>query len=197
MRTLGALAVVTVLAGGLVGCSTSDARLEQVTAERDALSAQVESQQARHDAAEQTIEAVEAILADPDAYESEDAVADALGALATPTAQMEDAVFGSVSLRDGWLYTLYGDSSAEDLDSDMTVYHHWLSDDGSEGGTLWVWHGVNGVGNPFELVGISLTSYDDEGKITHEYVTYPYPDEYVEEAIDGAGTPVTGTVPTS
>ena len=194
MRTLGALAVVAVLAGGIVGCSTSDARLEQVTAERDALSAQVQSQQSRHDAAQRTIDAVEAILADPDAYESEEAVADALGGLATPTAQMEDAVFGAAPMRDAWLYTLFGDSSSPDLDSDITVYHHWLSDDGSQGGSLWVWHGVNGNGNPFELVGVSLDSYDEEGRVTHEFVTYPYPDEYVEEAIDGAGTPATGTV---
>ena len=64
----------------------------------------------------------------------------------------------------------------------------WLSEDGSQGGFLWVWHGTNAEGNPFSLAGISLTTHNDAGLISYEFVTYPYADAYVNEAVFGAGT---------
>lgn len=97
---------------------------------------------------------------------------------------MDDAVFGAVGYRTGFYNALY----AGDVDAVIDVYHSWVSDDGSQGGVLWVWHGTNAAGNPFELAGISLTTHDEEGLISYEFVTYPYPDDYVDEAVFGAGT---------
>ncbi len=33
-----------------------------------------------------------------------------------------------------------------------------------------------------------VTWHDEDGLISYELVTYPYPDEYVNEAVFGAGT---------
>jgi hypothetical protein len=50
-----------------------------------------------------------------------------------------------------------------------------------------MWHGTNSAGNPFELAGISLMTHDEDGLISCELVTYPYPDEYVRETFMGSG----------
>jgi len=60
-------------------------------------------------------------------------------------------------------------------------------DDGSQSAALWLWHGTNIAGNPFELAGISLATHDEDGLISYELVTYPYPDDYVREAVMGSG----------
>lgn len=183
---------VTLLSVGVLACGDDDAAriesLEQdlatVTAERDGLAAQISDREARHAASLATIEGVEAILADPDAFGTENEVADALAALAVEDAVMDDTVFGAVGYRTAWYNTLFSGA----IDADIDVYHHWLSEDGSQGGSLWVWHGTNAAGNPFELAGISLNEYDEDGRLTYELVTYPYPDEYVEAAVMGEGT---------
>ena len=59
-----------------------------------------------------------------------------------------------------------------------------------------MWHGTNPKGKPFELVGTSLLDFDEQGRLTHEFVTYPHADEYVDEAVDGDGTPATGSLTT-
>jgi hypothetical protein len=194
-RTVAALVVTALLAGGVAACSTDEStrslqdQLASVQAERDELAARLDARATRHEASLATIAAVEEILANQDSYDSEAAVADALAALATPDAKMDDDVFGAVGYRQGWYNTLFGEA----MDARIDVYHHWLSEDGSQGGSLWVWYGDNLKGNSFELAGISLSDYDEQGRLTNEFVTYPYPDEYVEEAVDGAGTPATGT----
>ena len=186
-RTVAALVAAGVLAGGVAGCSTDSTDSAQEL--QDQLTTM---QAARHEASMKTIAAEEEILANQDSYEGPEAVVDALAALAVDGAKMDDEVFGAVPLRQGWYYTLFGDS----MDARIDVKHHWLSEDGSQGGSLWVWHGTNPNGKPFELVGISLMDYDEQGRLTNEFVTYPYPDEYVEEAVDGAGTPATGSLAT-
>jgi len=197
-RTVTALVVTALLAGGVAACSTDEStqslqdQLASVQAERDQLAAQLDAQATRHEASLATITSEEEILANQDSYESPEAVVDALAALATPDAKMDDEVFGAATMRQGWYYTLFGDS----MDARIDVHHHWLSEDGSQGGSLWVWHGTNPNGKPFELVGISLMDYDEQGRLTNEFVTYPYPDEYVDEAVDGAGTPATGSLGT-
>lgn len=43
-----------------------------------------------------------------------------------------------------------------------------------------------------ELVGVQIDTHDDEGRVTDEWVIHPYPDDYVVEAFEGAGTPLSG-----
>lgn len=188
------LVAVTLLSMGVLACGDDDAaRIESleedlaaVTVERDGLAAQISDREARHAASLATIEGVEAILADPESFGTENEVVDALAAYAVDGALMDDTVFGAVGYRMAWYNTLFSGA----IDADIDVYHHWLSEDGSQGGSLWVWHGTNVAGNPFELAGISLNEYDEDGRLTYELVTYPYPDEYVEAAVMGEGTPL-------
>jgi hypothetical protein len=193
-RMTRGLVAVTLLSIGVVACGNDDAArvesleddLAAMTAERDELASQVSDREARHAASLATIEGVEAILADPESFGSENEVVDALAAFAVDGTVMDDAVFGAVDYRTAWYNTLYGGA----IDADIDVYHHWLSEDGSQGGSLWLWYGTNLAGNPFELAGISLMDYDEDGRLTYELVTYPYPDEYVDRAVAGEGTPL-------
>jgi hypothetical protein len=123
-----------------------------------------------------------AILDDPEAFGTEDEIADLLATHATPRALMDDDVFGAVNFRTGFYNTLYGMADAQ-----IDTYDTWLCDDGSQGGALWQWHGTNNAGNPFELAGISLNTFDENGLISYELVTYPYPDGYVRETFMGSG----------
>jgi hypothetical protein len=189
MRTTPLIAALGAVALTIGSCSGDDA--DQLQAENEELTAEVEALRAdqdlaasRHSASSTTIAAVEAILADPESFGTETEIAAAIADLATPEAQIEDDVLGSIDLRTGYYDTLFGGEA----DAVIDVYDHLLSQDGSQGGSLWIWRGTNAVGNPFELVGISLLDFDDDGKITHELVTYPNPDEYVVEAFEGAGT---------
>ncbi|WP_084127311.1 hypothetical protein [Demequina sp. NBRC 110054] len=171
----------------LAGCSSGSADLEeelaQVTSERDALQAELDTIDARHDLVVEKKAELEEILTDHTSYGTPAQVADLLGTFATEDAVMDDDVYGAVDYRDAWYYTLYQDATSE-----VESIHQWVDADGSEAGTLWIWRGTNGIGNPFELIGISVDSYNDEGLITNEWVAYPYDDEYVLEALDGAGT---------
>ena len=87
-------------------------------------------------------------------------------------------------MKTGWYNTLYDRT----MDARIDTYHRWVSDDGSQGGALWVWHGTNLAGNAFELVGLSLNDYDEDGMLAYQWVVYPYSDEYVLEAVTGNGT---------
>jgi regulator of replication initiation timing len=159
-------------------------QLAEAVAERDALASATPQSSARHDKAKATQEAVTAIVNDPESVGSEQEVVDALAAHYTPDAKMVDAVFGSIGARDGWYETLYGAMA----DSTFDNTYWWVSEDGSQGGSVWLWHGTNEAGNPFELAGISLDDFNEEGLISNEYVVYPYPADYVMKAIKGAGT---------
>lgn len=158
--------------------------LEEVTAERDALTATSSEPTQRYEKALATQEAIEDILHDPGSYGGEDEVVDLLASHATADAVMDDAAFGAVPIRNAWYYTLYEGT----MDSEIRNYHRWLSDDGSQGGALWMWRGTNQAGNPFELPGVSLNEYDENGLLAYQYVVYPFPDEYVFEAVTGSGT---------
>ena len=160
-------------------------QLADAVAERDALASAAPQSSARHDKAKATQEAVTAIVNDPESVGSEQEVVDALAAHYTPDAKMVDAVFGSIGARDGWYETLYGAMA----DSTFDNTYWWVSEDGSQGGSVWLWHGTNEAGNPFELAGISLDDFNEEGLISNEYVVYPYPADHVMKAIKGAGTP--------
>lgn len=183
-RFVAAFATVALVGG----CSGDDDQLQQeydrLSAEVEALRAQQDLDDSRHEKSAATIDTAELILADPESFGNETEIAAAIAELATEEAQIEDDVFGSIGYRDGYDETLFSGNT----DAVIDVHDHWLSEDGSQGGSLWVWHGTNVRGNPFELIGISLFDFDDEGRIVHELVTYPYPDEYVTEAFEGAGT---------
>ncbi|WP_156165220.1 hypothetical protein [Demequina rhizosphaerae] len=185
-----AAAVVALAAGCSTGGSTEDleAQLAEVTEQRDALQTELDAIDARYDKVDATRTAIEEILADTESFGTPDEVADLIASYATDDAVMDDDVFGAVGYRQAWYNTLYGGGDAE-----IETVQSWVDADGSESGNLWVWRGVNASGNPFELIGISIMTYDDEGSITNEWVAYPYPDEYVRVAFIGGGTPTTAT----
>ncbi len=152
--------------------------LETAAAERDALAAQIAAAEVRYektDAAEQLI--IE-IIDDPDVYGTQEEVLDAVAALAVPGAVMDDTAFGAVPIRSAWRNTLYGG-----LDAEIKTWKRWLSDDGSQGASLWTWIGTARNGEPFELIGINLTDYDEEGTVTNILVDWPYEGTFVREAI--------------
>jgi hypothetical protein len=187
LAVLAGLLVGTVT---IVGCSSdptaSDeyAEIEQqlvlVTAEREALA---EKDADRYENAARIHGEIIALLHNHEAVGTEEEIADLLANHATTGAELDDEVFGAVGYRAGFYNTLF----AGTMDAEIDVYHDWLSEDGSQGGFLWVWHGTNAKGNPFSLPGISLTTHDDDGLISYEFVTYPYTDEYVRESVFGDG----------
>ena len=158
-------------------------QLAEAVAERDALASAAPQPSERHDKAKATQEAIRAILDDPESVGNEQEVIAALISHATPDAMMDDAVFGATDMRTAWYLTLYGGT----VDATVDTTYTWLSEDGSQGGSLWLWHGTNLAGNPFELAGINLTDYNEEGLVSNSYVVYPYPADYVTEAFEGAG----------
>ena len=196
-RSIALLAVLVVI---LAACSSDPTTTEEyldleqqlakteqsladMTVERDQFA---DDDTERYVAALATQVAVEGILNDPESYGTEADVVALLATYATEDAVMDDAVFGAVPIENAWYYTLYGGA----MDAEIDNYYRWLSDDGSQGGALWLWHGTNQAGNQFELPGISLDEYDENGLVSYEYVAYPYPADYVREAITGGGTAV-------
>jgi len=169
----------------------ADARsqLNEATAENDRTVGEPESASPRHDRALAILAEIKQILDDPDAFGTEEEIAALLSSHATETALMDDDVFGAMSYKQGFYYTLFGGTT----DARIKVHDVWVSDDGSQGGILWVWSGTNAAGNPFELPGISLTEFAEDGRIAYELVTYPYSDDYVREAFRGDGTPTPST----
>jgi hypothetical protein len=160
--------------------------LEEISAERDALMTAANQSPDRYDKALANQQAIEDILHNPESYAAEEEAVELLASYATEDAVMDDAVFGAAPIKTAWRETLHGGA----MDAEIDNYYRWLSEDGSQGGVLWMWHGTNLAGNPFELGGISLNEYDEDGLLTYSYVVYPYPDDYVNEAIVGAGTPI-------
>ena len=165
------------------------AQLSEATAELEAAQASLAAAAERHDASLETMTLQREVLDDPEAYGTEDEVVDLLATRATADAVMDDAVFGAAPMREAWHNTLYGGA----MDARIDAYDTWVSEDGSQGGVLWLWYGTNASGRPFELPGISLMEFDEDGKIAYEYVTYPYPDDYVWGAVVGSGTPTPST----
>jgi hypothetical protein len=147
------------------------------------------SESGRRDHAQAIMNEITAILDDHEAFGTEDEVANAIATHATEDAVMDDDVFGAYPYREGFYNTLYFGGA----DARIDVYASWLSEDGSQGGFLWMWSGTNPSGHVFELAGISLIEFAEDGRIAYERVTYPYPDEYVYEAWMGAGTGILST----
>jgi hypothetical protein len=155
-------------------------RLDEVKAERDALASDAATAAARYDKTKATVDAVTELLADPDGFGTQSEFLDRLMVYYAPDAVMDDVAFGAEEMRQAWTNTLLGDADAE-----IHTWHTWISDDGSSGGSLWTWKGTNRSGEAFELIGINISSYDDEGLETYQLVTWPYPYEYVRRTFLG------------
>jgi len=155
----------------------AESELVDVTAERDALLAQQELDSARVAKSQITADAIGQIVSDPASFGTEEQVVELLSHYITPDAITHDLAYGKVGTIQGWRNTLF----AGDIDAVTFEWHNWMSDDGSQGGSLWTWQGANFVGEPFELIGVALTTYNDDGLETSETVIWPYPDEYVYE----------------
>jgi hypothetical protein len=159
-------------------------QLAEVTAERDVLQAQIDRQTDRYDKSTAVRLAVRDILDNPETYGTEAEVVELLASYATPDAVMQDDTFDAwVDMRTSWQNTLYRGA----MDATIEQLHEWMSDDGSQSSSLWIWKGKNQSGNDFELIGVAIDSHNEEGLITHETVLYPYPDSYVWNAVVAAG----------
>jgi hypothetical protein len=169
--------------------SATTTELGGAKAEQDATNAEPARLSARRDAAFEGLAMLKEILDDPESFGTEDQVVDLLASFAAVGTVMDDDVFGAAPYRQAWRSTLYGEA----FDAKIDIHHYWVTADGSQGGVLWIWHGLNAKGNPFELAGISLTKFDEEGLISYELVTYPYPDDYVRAVAFGDGSPTPST----
>ena len=94
---------------------------------------------------------------------------------------MDDTALGSVPIRSAWDNTIFG------TDSTIKTWVTWLADDGSSGGSLWTWSGTARNGEPFELIGVNLDDYDENGLLTYSLVDWPYPAETVKGAVATGG----------
>ena len=182
-RAIGGLVALALVIGA---CGDGDAssdtselaeELATVTAERDALAQRIAADDARLAKTEATIAAVTDIVADPTSVGTQEEVLDLLMIHFTSEAVMDDDVYGAVPMRTAWRNTLYG------LDATVDTWHRWVSEDGSDGLSLWTWSGTNFAGDPFELIGLSILHYNDEGKEDYQFVVYPYDDSYVDAAL--------------
>jgi hypothetical protein len=123
-------------------------------------------------------QAVAKINADPTAYGTQDETLDLLMEYAADDAVMDDVALGSIGMRSAWRETIFW------TDSDIETYATWVADDGLSDGSLWVWSGTTTNGDPFELAEVNIDTYDNDGLITYEKVFWPFPDTYVEQAIN-------------
>ena len=156
-------------------------QLAEVTVERDALVEGVESTSTRHENAKANQETLLAIIKDPAAFGSEKEVLDILDEMATPDVASGDVAFGGVMTgiwRQGWRNTLFGG-----MDASIHTWTSWLSEDGSVGGSLWTWSGSAQNGEPFDLQGLEISRFDDEGLYTEVIMQYPYEDAEVHRRI--------------
>ncbi|MGI9643299.1 MAG: hypothetical protein ACR2N9_10995 [Acidimicrobiia bacterium] len=174
---VASLAVLSLMAAA---CG-SDSELEGVKAERDALAAQLSAVQSRYEQSRANQELIAEIIADPEAFGDRDEVLDKMEALAVPGAVMDDTAFGAVPIRSAWDNTVFGTNST------LTTWTTWLAADGSSGGSLWTWSGTASNGEPFELIGVNLDEYDENGLVTYSLVDWPYPATTVRDAVSTGG----------
>lgn len=180
--TLLPIALVSLAVSSLtVAACGDDSELEDVKAERDALAAELASMESRYELSRANQEMIAEIIAEPEAFGDRSEALDRMTALATPEAVMDDTAFGPVPIRDAW------DNTVFDTDSTIKTWVTWLADDGSSGGSLWTWSGTAGNGEPFELIGINLDDYDENGLVTYSLVDWPYPAETVKAAVATGG----------
>ncbi len=154
----------------------AEAQLAEVAAERDILIVDASAGAARYEKSVATTGRVATIIDDPDAVGTRDEVLDELTTLATPEAVMDDTAFGAVPIRRAWANTLWGS------DATIKTWVRWMCDDGSQAGSLWTWAGESRSGEPFELIGVNLDDFDDEGRVTYSLVDWPYDAAYVRES---------------
>ena len=154
-----------------------EAQLAQITAERDSLIADPPASADRYEKSVANTERVAAIVDDPDAFGTQEEVLDELMTLVTPEAVMDDTAFGAVPMRQAWSNTLWGS------DATIKTWVRWMCDDGSQAGSLWSWIGVSQSGEPFELIGVNLDEFDDEGRVTYSLVDWPYDSDYVRKSL--------------
>ncbi|MEA3511288.1 MAG: hypothetical protein U9R51_07630, partial [Actinomycetota bacterium] len=69
------------------------------------------------------------------------------------------------------------------MDATIHTWTSWLSEDGSVGGSLWTWSGTARNGEPFDLQGLEISRFDDEGLYTEVIMQYPYEDAEVHRRI--------------
>ncbi len=148
--------------------------LAAVTTERDALLQAVAAREGRYERSSATQQTIIDIIADPAAFGTEDAVLDLLDGLAVPGTTMDDVALGEADWRDAWWGTLFG------AQADIHTWTKWMAEDGSVGGSLWTWSGTAVNGAPFEIPGIDVSRYDDNGLTTSAVVHWPYGDAEVE-----------------
>lgn len=151
--------------------------LAEVTAERDLLLADKAMDDERFSRTSATIDAIGEIVSDPTSFGNVDEVLALLRQHYAPGAMTHDLAYGKIDVIDGWRNTLF----AGRVDAVTTEWHNWVCEDGSQAGSLWTWEGINYVGEPFELIGVSVAGFNSEGLNTGNTVMWPYPDEYVWE----------------
>jgi len=145
------------------------AELSEVRADLEVSGAMAEVAAGRHEKAKATQETAFAIIEDPSAFGTEEDVLDLLDEMAVPATVYGDAAFGPIGWRAGWRNTLFGQ-----VDATIRTWASWLSEDGSVGGSLWTWSGTARNGEPFDLEGIELSTYDENGLYSSLMVHYPY-----------------------
>lgn len=151
-----------------------EAELQTVTAERNALSEDAALAANRYEKSLATQALLVEIIDDPDAFGTKDEVLAALDGIAAEGAVMDDTAFGAVQIPQAWANTLYGN-----LDAVIETSVTWMSDDGTNSGSLWTWIGTAGNGEPFELIGVDLTNYNDESQVTEILMDWPYDGAFV------------------
>jgi hypothetical protein len=164
----------------LAACG-DDAELEEVTAERDALAAELAAAESRYELSRANQALIAEIIAEPEAFGDPAEALDEMTALAAPDAVMDDTAFGAVPIRAAWDNTIFG------TDSTIRTWATWLAEDGSSGGSLWTWSGTARNGEPFELIGVNLDEFDENGLVTYSLVDWPYPAETVKAAVATGG----------
>ena len=160
----------------------TEAQLAAITAERDEFAAQAVGGSDRYAKSLATAERIAEIIDDPDAIGTREEVLDELMTMADPAAVMDDTAFGAVPLRTAWSNTLWGS------DATIKTWVRWMCDDGSQAGSLWSWIGESHSGEPFELIGVNLDEFDDEGHVTYSLVDWPYDGAYVTRSVAAGNT---------
>jgi len=151
------------------------AELSEAKADHDVSVVAAEGAASRYEKAKATQETAFAIIADPLAFGSEEDVLDLLDEMAVSGTPYGDAAFGSIAWRAGWRNTLFSQ-----VDATIRTWASWLSEDGSVGGSLWTWSGTARNGEPFDLEGIEISTYDEDGLYSSVMVHYPYEDAEVK-----------------
>ena len=139
--------------------------------------AEQEATATRYEKAKANQEVLIAMIADPGPFGTEEEVLDLLDSMAVPDVVSGDLAFGGTATgvwRTGWRNTLYGSD-----DMSLKTWRHWLSDDGSVGGSLWTWYGIADNGEQFAIPGVEISRFNEEGLYEELVMFYPFEDDEV------------------